>query len=334
MNSRRSCPECGHVFQGKGWEGIDAHWKAKHESLMPYEKAWCLIKNGQYKSAPLGAEETIYMAKGNDGNYLQHCVEIEAAVHLAQTGPEGLLHIALTHGMAPFEKLAKPMRNAHRLLDGALSEASCVSVGCNERRIVTAYRNAAASSEHYPNTAELLRAVIGSERLSGGITEFDCRKYRDLVEAWTVSKVNISQESWRKQLGPLGVLSCPENLNVPWLFSMDPMTYVETGCTDDDKLHRSDIDLLACALQRYVGSGQPGFASLFVYNMGAEKANSPRKFWAFMDELAKQCGIGTCSYWVVHRDGYRNLAGLLYTDVELTFAFAPSRVKLGRGVHD
>jgi len=27
----RECPICGHVFKGHGWDGIDAHWKAKHE---------------------------------------------------------------------------------------------------------------------------------------------------------------------------------------------------------------------------------------------------------------------------------------------------------------
>jgi len=30
----KSCPECGHVFQGNGWDGIDAHWRAKHEHVM------------------------------------------------------------------------------------------------------------------------------------------------------------------------------------------------------------------------------------------------------------------------------------------------------------
>lgn len=33
----RVCPECGHVFQGKGWDGIDAHWRAKkhqHERVI------------------------------------------------------------------------------------------------------------------------------------------------------------------------------------------------------------------------------------------------------------------------------------------------------------
>lgn len=43
------CPECGHVFQGNGWDGIDAHWKAKHEKVMPYADAWPLIKAGTYE---------------------------------------------------------------------------------------------------------------------------------------------------------------------------------------------------------------------------------------------------------------------------------------------
>ena len=44
----RKCPECGHAFRGNGWDGIDAHWRANHEAVMPYEKAWPLIRDGQY----------------------------------------------------------------------------------------------------------------------------------------------------------------------------------------------------------------------------------------------------------------------------------------------
>jgi hypothetical protein len=36
----RVCPECHHVFRGNGWDGIDAHWKAKHEDVMPYRAFW------------------------------------------------------------------------------------------------------------------------------------------------------------------------------------------------------------------------------------------------------------------------------------------------------
>jgi hypothetical protein len=42
------CPECGHLFRGNGFDGIDAHWRAKHEHLMPYRMAWPLIKSGTY----------------------------------------------------------------------------------------------------------------------------------------------------------------------------------------------------------------------------------------------------------------------------------------------
>ncbi len=40
LDRPRKCPECGHVFQGNGWDGIDAHWRAKHESVMPYKDFW------------------------------------------------------------------------------------------------------------------------------------------------------------------------------------------------------------------------------------------------------------------------------------------------------
>ena len=36
----RVCPECGHVFQGNGWDGIDAHLRAKHRYIMPYQDFW------------------------------------------------------------------------------------------------------------------------------------------------------------------------------------------------------------------------------------------------------------------------------------------------------
>ncbi|MFA5181471.1 MAG: hypothetical protein WC405_09150 [Syntrophales bacterium] len=33
-------PSCKHVFKGNGWDGIDAHWRAKHEEIMTYETFW------------------------------------------------------------------------------------------------------------------------------------------------------------------------------------------------------------------------------------------------------------------------------------------------------
>ncbi|MDB5660880.1 MAG: hypothetical protein JWS10_3495 [Cypionkella sp.] len=44
--SAKVCPECGHVFKGNGWDGIDAHWKSKHINIMAYEEALPLLKAG------------------------------------------------------------------------------------------------------------------------------------------------------------------------------------------------------------------------------------------------------------------------------------------------
>ncbi|MCY3768249.1 MAG: hypothetical protein OXG56_02615 [Gammaproteobacteria bacterium] len=273
------------------------------------------------------------MAKGNDGNYLQHCVEVEAAVRLVQADRCGRLHVALTHGMEPFEKLEESNVQQNLLYD-ALDEAFG-EPKCTEREIVKAYRSAyrssKASRQHYPNTAELLRKVIGTNRLSGGITEVCQTKHKKLAEAWSDSNVEVAHSSWRKQLEAKGVLHCPDSLNAPWLFSMDPMRYSEGGRQDDDRLHRSDFSLLDNGLSPYFSSGQPGIACLFVYGMGRQNENPQRQFWAFMDDLARRMDATTGSYWVQHNGGNRNLAGLLFSDQELAWGFAPPRIRPGRG---
>jgi hypothetical protein len=42
----KSCPECGQAFRGGTWGGIDAHWKAFHNEIMPYKDAWPIIRAG------------------------------------------------------------------------------------------------------------------------------------------------------------------------------------------------------------------------------------------------------------------------------------------------
>jgi hypothetical protein len=40
LGERRECPLCVHVFKGHGWDGVDAHWRSKHEYYLPYEDFW------------------------------------------------------------------------------------------------------------------------------------------------------------------------------------------------------------------------------------------------------------------------------------------------------
>jgi hypothetical protein len=51
------CPECGHVFSTHGWDGIDAHWRSKHENVMSYENAWKLISEDKYVEVMLASAE-------------------------------------------------------------------------------------------------------------------------------------------------------------------------------------------------------------------------------------------------------------------------------------
>jgi hypothetical protein len=49
MAKPKNCPQCNREFRGKGWEGIDAHWRANHNQIMRYEDARLLILTGRYK---------------------------------------------------------------------------------------------------------------------------------------------------------------------------------------------------------------------------------------------------------------------------------------------
>jgi hypothetical protein len=58
------CPECGHKFRGRGWDGIDAHWRSAHKESLPYEMAWPLIQSGSYDSPEREDIEDIFIAEG------------------------------------------------------------------------------------------------------------------------------------------------------------------------------------------------------------------------------------------------------------------------------
>ena len=60
---QRVCPECGHRFRGQGFDGIDAHWRSQHEDVMPYEKAWELIRAGKYDREHVEEIEDLQVAE-------------------------------------------------------------------------------------------------------------------------------------------------------------------------------------------------------------------------------------------------------------------------------
>ena len=269
------------------------------------------------------------MAKGNDGNYLQHSVEIAAADRLAAENPDAL-HIALAHGMAPFERFEHGLTEkvpglARRYLKAALRQAG-QAPRPDEPPIVTAYRNTRASDVHYPNSAELLRERRGGDgacALSGGITETCPVKYEKLVRAWK-PPVSVAGASWRSQIRRGGALACPGNLQAPWLFTMDPMTYHVRGSCDDDNLYAANMPLLSEGLAPFVESGQPGIALLFVYNVKPARRCA---FWQFTEELAQRTGSGVCTYSLTHQGDNKNLAAMLYSAIDVPADFIRDAVE-------
>ena len=276
------------------------------------------------------------MAKGNDGNYLQHCIEVEAAVRLAEMDTAGRLHIAFTHGMRPFEPFEEQKTGICRELLLTKLADSRQRLQADEPAVVQAYRETGASDTRYPNSAELLRARIGTENLSGGITEICSKKHKCLSKVWLNTNVKTACASWRKEIHSEGILACPDNLQPPWLFSMDPMTYSEHG--DKDKnLNRSDIDILPLALSRYFRSGHPGIAALFVYGVGKNQ-NRQQQFRNFVEDLKEEVAdiitapveLATSYFSLRHNGGNRNIAGLIHSpQIDLSSKLKSACIDIG-----
>ena len=259
-------------------------------------------------------------------------------MRLAEMDTAGRLHIALTHGMRPFEPFEKRKADStyHELLLRKLADANN-KPQVEEPAVVKAYRETGASKTRYPNSAELLGALIGTQHLSGGITEICSRKHNSLSSVWLNTNVKTACASWRKEIHTEGVLACPEDLQIPWLFSMDPMTYSEHG-DKEENLNRSDIDFLSCALSRYLKSGYPGIVALFVYGVGTDNNDRQRLFWKFVKELKKRLAnnisgrlkLAASYFSLPHRGGNRNLAGLIHSSqIDLSSKLKSACIDLG-----
>lgn len=237
------------------------------------------------------------MAKGNDGNLLQHWVEAALAARLCAVSEDGPLHLALTHGMEPFEHFDARTTGigGFRRLDAWLTAAAIEPLPSGSPTVVIAYRRCRASADHYPNSAEVLAAVLGRPRLRGVITECDSEKFNVLAAAWSDGLVHAVHGSWRNCLTQH---SCPANLDGPWLFSMDPMTFLRNPdrlpAPDDANLRPSDLAMVVPVLLSYFASGRPGAASIFCFSLRKKPGFNSYEF--FKSEIASLAGRLKCHY--------------------------------------
>lgn len=209
------------------------------------------------------------MAKGNDGNLLQHSIECSAASWLVAPFDAHLRHlnVTLTHGMAPYEPFVHPRLGAHNMLDAALAAATQHAVE-GEHPLIAAYRATAANSQHYPNSAELLAATVAGDlpnnhlHLSGRISDIDPGASAALQNRWHAAGVAVHQLSWRAMLELPG-----EEVDAPWLISLDPNTYRPEPAQDDHHFYPGDWPRLAATTALLAQNGHPGAVAVFCYSL-------------------------------------------------------------------
>jgi len=209
------------------------------------------------------------MARGNDGNLLQHAVESELGFGLVAAASAGGLWLTCTHSMGPFEPLSRPPteqpsqrhRFEHWWQRALLNEEAA------DPPLLHAYRHCRQiDRDRYPNSAEIISVLIGRDQLAGTLVELKEVNGRALADRWRETAVAIKPGSWREALADL---TAPANLDRPWLFTMDPFTYVTRPDADDGDLHAGDFQLLRNTVRSWLNSAQPGVFCAFCYAMPA-----------------------------------------------------------------
>jgi hypothetical protein len=220
------------------------------------------------------------MARGNNGNFLQHAVEAELGFRLAGQTKAARLHIALTHGMAPAGSFRSESEPASGLLHEWLAKANELNSEdecAGEGQVVLAYRRLDANGKQYPNTGEVLAVLLGRKNMTGTNCEIDPTINARLKEVWRDTGVQIQPAGdWRSSLD---CLSRPSGSLTPWLISLDPYSFRRTPRppvpfnydpedTAGGYLYPEDLDDLVSVVKSYVDGQELGAASIFCYSMG------------------------------------------------------------------
>jgi len=254
-----------------------------------------LVRNGECRAAThtptVRNVEDRHVAKGNNGNLLQHFVESELAVTLTDGMLEKRFYTVFTHGMAPFEPCEPlapeeppELRNllkALPTLDASWAEESGIPV-------LKAYKRLQATEEHFPNSAEVVASVLGDKSiLRGEICEQKAEFAEQLQQMWDMSTVNVRKGSWRDAVRHI---SAPDGQDAPWIFSMDPYRFKEReflDIQDDGYLDQHDLITLKPVVSGHFNTGARGVACIFSYQMQPEEALA---FENSVHELCKMLG--------------------------------------------
>jgi len=165
--------------------------------------------------------------------------------------------------MEPFEKWEKPGRNdriSYWLQQSKQPQAE------DEPAVLRAYRLLNASDQRYPNTGEIVSALLTRTKLTGFISEVCQNKIVSLRNTWRSTDVVPLIGSWRKHLGTFH--ACVPIR--PWLFTMDPMSFYpdRDASEDDNRLYPFDLYASLRPLwETFFSTNQPGAASVFCFEL-------------------------------------------------------------------
>jgi len=217
------------------------------------------------------------MAKGNDGNLLQHGIELAAVSAIANRS----VRLTCTHSMAPRESCPEPKRD-RRLRHWLNSELDFPSVAA-------AYRKTNASIENYPNTAELVASKLGNDNICGDLFEVSEIKVGQLRTRWSETELQVHGNSWRQGLAGVEIPSAKTS----WLFTMDPMTFLPDGeeLIDDDKLRPSDVNLLIDYFQNAAVFGPKWVISIFCFELRRGPIDYYGHFLNEMHRMSNRLGL-------------------------------------------
>lgn len=227
------------------------------------------------------------MARGNNGNALQHVVELACAEHLLALG-DGLRLLA-THGMKPSEPLEDAANENFHTAKGGLAFTRLLRLGEQSRqmKLVTlpplaqAFGALNVTTTDYPNSARLL--LWAAERVGKGfaalVIETLPAAFVELNERWgTDQRFKLLNESWRNVRDGRDAngkpnstlkLELPGQPSWPWVWSMDPYTYVTGHSGNPGSISDADIQSLAPSLKYALAGSAPGVFALFCYSMDA-----------------------------------------------------------------
>lgn len=257
------------------------------------------------------------MARGNDGNLLQHTVEAKIATELAGQG-QGL-YLVCTHAMAPFERLRprneEYVRGRMRFDWWWARAANEALLQAEEPPVLVGYRNCRQQNHDlYPNTGQIISALLGRDHVNGVLVEYDQCTFDQLMR-WSLGGcLKPVRGSWRARLNDIQAPS----LDYPWLFTMDPMTFTQADL-DDDKLHPADLDRLVAPVRSFLQSGQRGVFAAFCYSFRMEADDAAYRGWT--DDFARQIGIPNIELEFVDIGrkalGYSHVGSLISLDRDL-----------------